>query len=133
MLLVIANVIGWIVAHWRMVLTIVGLIFVLTAVALLWNRCKKEVKFDQATVDKINNGNRKEREQELRKKVEDNADVIKTVDGRTEITNVNVVERNREIDARVKAADDAILAAKSQGRDVTQDDLECLLVPENCK
>jgi hypothetical protein len=130
--LVILNVFGWFVAHWRLLLTAVGVGVLLLTVALVWNRCKARPKFDQVEINKINSQNKKERETELQKVIEDNSSVIKTVDERTEITNINVVERNREIDAKVKAADRAIQDAKSQGRDVTQEELECLLIPDNC-
>jgi hypothetical protein len=69
----------------------------------------------------------------LQKVVDDNADVIKTVDNRTEIVNTDVYERQRASQERIAEADKQIEAAKAQGRDVTQEELECLLVPDHCQ
>jgi hypothetical protein len=131
--LFLANVWGWIIAHWRLVLTIAAIIALLIAVIVLYRSCKKTAKIDLETVDKINNGNRAERMKELQKIIEENSEVIKTVDNRSNVAEVNVVERNREIDAKIKEADKKILEAKEQGKDITQEQLECILTGEMCQ
>jgi hypothetical protein len=118
--------------HWKIfAIAVVVIVFVV----LFYKACsgKKPVKIDLETVQKVNSADRREREAELQKVIEENSDVISTVDNRSAIAETNVVERNREIDARVKEADRKIEEAKRQGRDVTSEELECILVPENCQ
>lgn len=116
-----------------MLYVVIAIVLLLLIIFAYRGCTKKNVKIDLETVDKINNGNRKEREAELQKTIENNADVVRTADNRTAITDTNVVERDRIIAEKVKAADAEILKAKSEGRDVTAQQLECLLVPENCQ
>lgn len=120
---------------WPLKLTSIGIVALVILLIVLGLRgCGKSTpKIDEASLQKINSANKKEREQELQKVIENNADVVKTVDNRSNIAETNVVERNRLIDEKVKAADQAIVAAKQQGRDVTSEELECILIPENCK
>lgn len=114
--------------------SIAVLVLLLMIVVLGIKSCgKKETHIDQASVEKINSNNKAEREAELTRTIEKNQDVITTVDGRTTIAETNVVERDRLIDEKVKSADQAIQAAKQQGRDVTSEELECILIPNNCK
>lgn len=122
----------WCIVNWRFTVTVVAIFIVLVGSALVFNRCKKRPTIDIDKVNRINNANEKERKKELQDLVEQNQDVIKTVDERIEIQNVNVVERAREVDAKVAEANRKIIEAKSQGRDVTSAELECILVPENC-
>lgn len=108
------------------------------AFAVLWKlwrviNPKPVLKVDQVETQRLNAADEKTRKQALQDVVEKNQDVVKTVDERTELQNVNAVEKNREIDAKVAAADKAIADAKAQGRDVTEEELSCLLIPENCK
>lgn len=117
----------------------IGLIIfaVFIALAICWRiyrfiNPKPVLHIDQSEVAKINAADEKTRKAELQNQIEKNQDVIKTTDGRTEIQNINAVEKNREIDAKVAEADKAVQAAKAQGHDVTEDELACLLIPENC-
>lgn len=107
---------------------------VLVLVILFYKACgHKKATIDLDTVNRINNANEKERKAELRKTIEDNATVVSTVDNRTTIAETNVAERDRLIEEKVKAANAEIQKAKQQGRDVTQDELQCILVPGDCK
>jgi len=115
-------------------------LFALVGIAVLalglWLRScwtAHKLKVSQEQIQKINEANRAERIKELQKIVDDNADVIKTVDNRTALSETNVVERNRMIDDRVREADKAIEAAKQQGKDVSGEELDCLLIPEHCQ
>ena len=102
---------------------------------LIYKACfvHKPIQIEETSLEKIKSENKAERIKELTKVVEANADVIKTVDNRTELSEVNNIERNREVDARVKKADEALQAAKAQGKDVTAEQLECILLPEKCQ
>lgn len=93
----------------------------------------KDAKSDQESIEKINSADRTKRLEELEKIVNDNQDVIKTNDNRTLETENNIEERNRQIDEKIKEADKKIEEAKNQGKNVTSEELECILIPENCK
>ena len=112
-----------------------GLVGFLTGVILIYKACNKppKVKIDESQISKINSENRAERIKELTEVVEANADVIKTVDERTELVEVAAEARNQEVDARVKKADEAIVAAKREGKDISGPELECILLPEKCQ
>ncbi len=128
-----ANLLGWITAHWKLIAGIVAAAILVVVAFLTYAWLKPQPKIDLDTVDRINRANDSERKKELQDVIEDNQDVIRTVDNRSALNETNVVERNREIDAKVKAANDAIAEAKRQGRDVTEAELKCLLVPTNCQ
>lgn len=115
--------------NWKIVLPIVAVIVI---VLFLFSKCgSKPPTIDLEKVDKINRANETERKKELQAIIEENQEVIRTVDNRSAMTDVHVAERNREIDAKIKEADKAIIEAKKNGRDVTQEELECILVG-NC-
>jgi preprotein translocase subunit SecF len=134
----ISNLFGWDIGkvqRWVFWI-VVGLILILCVSIGLWAKScwsAHKLKVSNAQLEKINKANEKERKEELQKVVDDNADVIKTVDNRTEIVNTDVYERQRASQERIAEADKQIEAAKAQGRDVTQEELECLLVPDHCQ
>lgn len=129
-----ANVIGWLTAHWRLVAVCLGAFLLLILVVMAFRGCgKREVKIDEEQIQKINQANERERKAELQKVIEENQEVIKTVDERSNLAEVNRVERERVIDEKIKEVDKKIADAKSQGKDVTQEELKCLLIPENCR
>jgi len=118
---------------------VIGII-VLVAVAVLvfglWLRScwtAHKLKVSQAQIDKINKADEHDRKAELQKVVDDNADVVRTVDNRSAVSETNTIERNRIIDEKIKAADKAIQDAKAQGHDVTGPELDCLLTGNNCQ
>lgn len=105
----------------------------LTVVISLRGCSSKSAKVDLDTVNKINNGNATEVRNQVREMVEDNAEVTTTVDNRTTIAETNVVERNRLLDEKVKAVEQKINQAHAEGRNVTQEELQCELVPSDCQ
>lgn len=109
-------------------LALAGLIIVLVFASLFGFCGKPAPTINQESINKINSENETERKAELEKVITDNADTVKTIDNRTAITHLSVDERNREIRAKVKAADEAVSDAKRQGKDVTAEEIECLLV-----
>ena len=116
--------------------SLAGVIVILCVAVGLWVKscvAKHRLKVTQQQVEKITKANEIERKAELQKVIDENTDVVKTVDNRTELTNANVWDRNHAADQRVADADKAIVAAHQQGRDVTQEELECLLVPDHCQ
>ena len=124
--LFVLNTLGWAHENWRIG---AGVFLALFVVIFVYKACNKppKVKIDESQISKINSENRAERIKELTEVVEANADVIKTVDERTELVEVAAEARNAEVDARVKKADEKIQEAKSNGKDVTAEELECLL------
>lgn len=124
-------------AQWTWPLKLISVVLLIIVIGLVvgfFKSCGKPTpKIDEQSLQKINSQNKREREQELQKVIEENADIVQTVNQNTTIAETNVVERNREIDEKVKEADKKIVEAKQQGRDVTSEELECILVPENCK
>jgi preprotein translocase subunit SecF len=126
----LANLVGFISAY--PLVFVVGGVILLTVI-LFFSFCGKSGGIDQESINKINSANEAERKQELREVIEKNADTVKTVDNRTAITETNIEQRNQEIEAKIKQADKKILEAKSQGRDVTAEELEKCLLEGDCK
>lgn len=114
------------------IVSVVAVLALLLLPFLLLRGCGRSPSIDQEQIEKINKANEKERKAELQKVIEENAEVVRTVDNRTSIAETNVIERNRSIDEKVKEADKAITEAKKQGRDVTAAELECLLTGNLC-
>jgi len=111
---------------------ILGLILFVVIVTFIFRVCSpKPASIDQKSINKINAANETERKAELQKVIEKNADVVKTVDERNTISEINEVERNAQIHAKIAEADKKIADAKANGRDVTGPELECLLTG-NC-
>lgn len=128
-----ANLIGSIVANWRTALLAVGLVLFVVVIGYFSCGRTPKVVIDQGAINKINTANERERKKELEKIIVENSDVVKTVDNRTEIAETNIVERERLLDEKIADVDKKILESKSQGKDVTSAELECLLIPENCR
>lgn len=109
---------------------LVVVILLIIAISGLWLRSclKKPAKLDIKNIEKINKANEAERRAELQKVIEQNADVVKTVDGRNAIAEQDEASKQAAIWAKINDADEKIQAAKSQGRDVTGPELECMLM-----
>jgi hypothetical protein len=135
MSLFFANIWGWIVAHKRLVIYTVLAMALALLLFFAYRGCKggKKATIDLEGVTKINSVDRAERLKELEKVITENQDVIATADNRTTLAEQDIVTRNREIARKVAEADKAIENAKSHGRDVTQQELECLLTPKECE
>lgn len=118
--------------YWKKILVGLGLIIVLTTVAIVYSHCKKQPTIDQETIQKINDKNEQKRLEALKKTVTDNLDVIKDTHDQTTLDNLEIDQKNKEIDKKVAELDKKVEEAKKQGHDVTQAELECLLVPANC-
>lgn len=120
----------------RWVVIIVGCIAVAVILGVVigtYSCLRKTPKLDIKNIEKINKANETERRAELQKVIEQNADVVKTVDGRNAISEQDEASRQLAIYQKIQDADEKIQAAKSQGKDVTGEQLECILIPENCK
>lgn len=123
--LFILSALSFVQRHWRL---FAGGVLLLAALLFIYRACgPKPVKVDEAALSKINSENAAERRKALEETIYDNAETVKTVDERTTIAESNVVEMQREVDKKVAEADKKIEAAKKQGKDVTAEDLECLL------
>lgn len=130
------SILTWIVnyvrKHWQVVAGIAAIVLVIVF-GLVFRSCGKKASIDQEAINKINSANEKERKAELQIQIEKNQDVINTVDNRSSIADVNVIERNAVIAEKVRVVDRKIAEAKQQGRDVTGPELECMLIPDNCQ
>lgn len=134
MLLIIQNIAGWLWLHKRIALYVIAAIIIGILIIVAFRSCgKKRIKIDEDAIQKINSANEAERKKELQKVIEENQDVINTVDNRSALSETNVIERNSFVDERVKAADRAIAEAKEQGQNVTSEQLQCILIPEDCQ
>jgi len=61
--------------------------------------------------------------------VEKNAETIRAVNEDVALAETNVVERNRKVDEAVKEADRKVQEARrSLGRDLKQEEVDCLLL-----
>lgn len=127
----IAGLFGWdiSVVQKRVILAFMFLIVVAVIACGLWLRAclSKPAKIDIKNVEKINRANESERLKELEKTIVDNANVVKTVDQRNTIAEVSETERQAQIYVKIREADAKISEAKSQGRDVSSEELECIL------
>lgn len=113
---------------------ILAAILLFAVVAFFYRHCgPKTASIDLKSVEKINKANETERKAELQKVIEQNADVIKTVDERNTIAETNETERNAQIFAKIQEADRKIAEAKASGRDVTSAELEKILCPNGCR
>lgn len=119
--------------YWGQVLTGIAILFLLVSVAIFYDRCKSHPKIDTDTVQKINSADQTERKEELKKTLEENAGVIDSTRENTKLTDLSNEEKEKEIQQKIEEADKKISEAKEQGRDVTQEELECILVPKNCQ
>lgn len=99
----------------------------------VYRACKPQVKIDEEKISKINKANEKERREELKVIVTENADVIKTNDNRTLETEQSIEAREKLIDEKVKEVDAKINEIRQQKGDVSQEELICLLQPETCQ
>lgn len=135
---VLLSALTWIVNHVRknvrVYLYIAAGLVLLLAIVFVFRSCgKKSAKVDLETANKINAGNKAEVRKEVREMVEENATVATTVDNRTTIAETNVVERDRLLDEKIKVVEQKIAEAKANGEDITQEKLQCLLVPSDCQ
>lgn len=112
----------------KIALVIIGIIIALTLIFSIKSCLTPEPKIDQETIQKINSANEKERKAELEKTIKENSDVIKTVDDRNTISDLDVQERQKEIDKKVREAELKVQQSKNQGKDVTQEELKKILM-----
>ena len=134
MILFLANIWGWTVAHWRLVAGVVAVLFLVIGISLVFRACnKRDAKIDHDTIDRINSKNEAEARKEVREMVEENMDVATTVDNRTTLAEANAVERDRLIEEKIAVVNQKVAEAKQQGRDVTAEELECLLTGNLCR
>jgi phage tail sheath protein FI len=132
MLLIIQNFIGFAVAKWRYFAVGGAILLTFIVVMVAVKRPGPRPKVDEATLQKINSANETTRIDALNKTVDENEQIVTTVGNRSTIVEVNRVERERETAEKVAEVNQKIAAAKADGRDVTQSELECMLVPGNC-
>jgi hypothetical protein len=128
LILILKNIAGWCYYHGGTVILALGVLFILIGGSLVYRNCKKQPKIDEKAINVINNGNESRRIEELTKIVEENADVIRTNDNRTTLTEATIEERSAEAEKKVQEVDKKIQEIKnSQNRDVTQEELICLI------
>jgi hypothetical protein len=133
--LILANIVGFLTIHWRTALLVAAAVLFVVFAVIAFKSCggKREVKIDEAAIQKINSENERTRRAELEKIVLENQETISTVDERNRLSDVNRIEREAAIDEKVKVADRAIEDAKKQGKDISESELKCLLIPSNCQ
>ena len=114
---------------------VIVILITLIGLAVLWfgwvvvSWFKPKPKLDLDTADKINSKDRKVIQEEVKERVEDNADIIKTVDERNYLNEVNSVERNRKVDEKVAEITGKIEKVKEEKkRELTSDEVECILM-----
>jgi hypothetical protein len=115
-------------------LVVVGLIASIAIAVLIFGWMvsgwfKTKPKMDHDTADRINSKNREEVKAEVRERVEENTDVMTTVDGRNYLNDVNAVEKNRKIDEKTNELTGRIEQVKQEKkRDLTSEEVECVLM-----
>ena len=133
------SILSWVVLkvrqNWRFVCVAAAICVFLIAIGLIYRSCTRPVpkaQVDLKTVEAINKQNREERLKALEKTIQENADVVETVDRRSTIAAEDEASRNAAIWAKIAEVNEKVEAARLQGRDVSQEELECMLVPEHC-
>lgn len=119
--------------HWKGILLVSAFIVVLSYVAGFSTFCSSGPKVDLETVDKINSKNEKEAHKALEEAVNKNLDVIKSADESTTLSDLDIETRQKESDKKVAELEKKVEDVQKQGRNVTQEELECMLVPEHCQ
>lgn len=116
--------------HWKIALSVfAGLVLAV----FIFKACQSPAPtIDIRNIDKINSASRQERLEELNKTIQENANVVKTVDGRNTIAETSEAEKQAQIHAKILAADAQIEAAKAQGKTVSGADVDCILTGERC-
>lgn len=113
---------------------IVLAIIVVLFVAISFKAClTPQPKIDEQTIQKVNSENERVRKEELKQIIEENSEVIKTVDERTTIAETNIEERDKLINQKIAEVDKKLEQIKNNKGEVTSDELQCLLVPTDCK
>lgn len=107
------------IARWIFIGIIAVILFI--TVFIIFKACDGSTTIDEEQIQKINQANEKERKEELKKILVENEETIKTIDN-----------RNISIEEKIREADKKIVEAKNNGRDVTSEELECILL-ENCQ
>ncbi len=109
MSLILANIIGWIVAHWRIVAVIGATALLLLVVMIGVRSCRKQPKLDQQEIIKA--------QQAIEK--EDRKTMVEI------LTNSDV--REQAIDSNIKQAEEATAKAKQNYTDKTNAELSAEL------
>jgi hypothetical protein len=133
----LARLTGWDVTKAQRLVWVAVIVLALIVVAVMFNRAcnwlgRAKITTPE-TVQKINDADELKRREALRDTVEAHADVVKTVDERNVISDVNVIERNRAVDAKVEAAAVEVRKIREEkGRPATQEEVECILTGNDC-
>lgn len=102
----------------------VPIILIIVFFGWIFSHCKSKPPITPEQVQKINSRNAAERISALNEVVEQNADTIKTVDGRNTLANVEIEKRSDEAAARVLDANAKVVQAKAgDGRDVSEQEI----------
>lgn len=117
----------------RIIIGVVALVLLIVLIGSVRSCLRPKPKIDLERIERINKANETERRKEIEKVVLENLETTRTVDERTTLAEQNAVERDRVIDEKIDQVNQKIAEAKRDGKDVTSEQLECLLVPENCK
>lgn len=112
-----------------------GVLVLLIAFGIIWHSCSKKqsATIDLETIQKVNSKDKAEIEAGVNKAVTENADVIKTVDNRTAITELSIEERDKALQEKINAVKEEVAKAKEQGKDITGAELDCMLTGVNCE
>lgn len=119
--------------YWAQILTGIGILILLVVIAGVYQNCKPQPHLDLESVQKINVADEVARKEELKKKLEENANIIKSTRENTNLIDLSIEEKNKQIAEKVEEANKQIEVIKEQGRDVTSEELECILIPEHCQ
>jgi hypothetical protein len=120
---------------WPKIISVVIVVVVLLVLVGGLRSCfskGKTAKVDLEIVDKINSKNANEARADVNRMVEENIDVVRTVDNRTTLVEANAVERDRLIAEKKVVVNREVEKAKAIDGNVTQEELQCILVPSDC-
>lgn len=127
--------IGFFIAdNWPYVLAAVVafVLFVYLIVGL--NSCGKNTPpvFTPESLNKINSAEREQIDKVVREVITENTEAKHTVDNRTATSEAEAERLKQEVDEKARKAAEKVIEARNQGRDVTAEELECIVLG-SCK
>lgn len=108
---------GFLIANWYWIALGIGILVLFFVLVSGSCRNERKVEINEEAIQKVNSADRREREAALEKVITENRDAIESVDN-----------RNISIQQEIKRAEAAIEASKRQGKDVSAEELEVLLL-----
>lgn len=119
--------------NWPYVLAFIGAVVLFVFVAVWFNSCGGNTPpvFTPESLNKINAAESERIEKVVREEIEKNAEAKRAVGDRTANAESDAERNKQEVDEKARKAAEKVKEARNQGRDVTAEELECIVLG-NC-